>query len=418
MKTTTSHAPNTNIYKYTADIKYALGKEVFDIETTSIRTIAIDNDYNKMNMPMIFITLGVYRTMANRMILNQDKGIFILDIKRCISNSDMPDLYSDYISDKFIYFITGDVDVMKNYDNKNTNIEAVEDELDDDTVVTIGLLSLDHVNKNKRMINGVISGKLSSIMYYLTSHFPILIEPPRNNVVLSNKLIPPINSVSKSLEYLNSLNVFYSTPYRFFIDFDKAYLISSSGKPVKAKGEDIGTVMISVYHYKDDQESKIQGMVTNKHQSLYELYVSSSDCELSDNSLSEKSFSKISATTASGVKIDGDLTTISSDSIITTKTKSVRISNDNNGILGNMIASIDASAVQILVQKTDIDSAVLTMNKEYIIKADDAYGTKKYNGRYLLVRKRELYVRDDDTFTMSVMLLFKKVPENKNTRWV
>jgi len=268
------------------------------------------------------------------------------------------------------------------------------------------------------MINGVINGKLSSVMYYLTSHLPILIEPPRNNVVLSNKVIPPINSVSKSLEYLNSINVFYSTPYRFFIDFDKAYLISSSGRPVKAKGENIGTVIISIYHYKDDQEAKIQGMITNKHQSLYELYANSLDCELSDNSLSEKSFSRISATNASGNKIDGALTSVPSDSIITAKTKSIRIQNDNNGILGNMIASIDASAVQILVQKTDIDSAVLTMNKEYIIRADDAYGTKKYNGRYLLVRKRELYVRDDDTFTMNVMLLFKKVPESENTGWV
>ena len=52
------------------------------------------------------------------------------------------------------------------------------------------------------------------------------------------------------------------------------------------------------------------------------------------------------------------------------------------------------------------------MNKEYIIRADDAYGDETYNGRYLLTRKRELYIRDDNTFTMDVMLLFKKVPNS------
>ena len=404
MRTTTSHEPNTNIYKYTADIKYALGNQVYNIEPTSIRTIAIDSNYDEMNMPMIFITLGVYQSMANRMILNQKTGTFLLDIKRAIANSDMPDLYSDYISDKFIYFITGNIDEDTN------SADIKQDQPDDDTIVTLGLLSLDHVNNNKKTVNGVLNGKLSSIMYYLTSHLPILIEPPKNNVSIVNKIIPPIDSVAKSLRYMNNINVFYSTPYRFFMDFDISYLISSSGKPIKANGENINSIMISIYH-EDDNEAKIQGMTTNKTQSLYEILASSKDCEISDNSLSDKQFSRISATNTSGVRNSIDVSA-STGSIINAKTKTVRILNDNDGLLQNMVSSIDNSAIQLLVQKTDIDSAIFTINKEYLIRAEHAYNTEKYNGRYILSRKRELFIRDDDTFTVNVMLLFKKVSDD------
>ena len=394
---------HTDIYKYTANLTYILDNKVYDIETTSIRTIAIDYDYDKMNMPMIFMTLGIYKSLANIMILNQNTGHFILDIKRCISNSDMPGLYRDYISDKFIYFITGDIDV-------DDTVEISEDAPDDDTTVTLGLLSLDHVNKNKKVVNGIINGKLSSAMYYLTSHLPIVIEPPTNNIMLENTILPPVNSVAKSLEFLNSINVFYNTPYRFFIDFNHAYLISSSGKAVKSKGENIGSVMITINH-DDTAEAKIQGMITNKNQSLYEIYANSKDCEVSDIGLSEKSYRNISATTTSGSFNKATLSTVSKDSGVISKTKTIRVSNDNSGLLDNITASIDQSAIQVLIQKIDIDSSIFTINKEYIIRADGAYNRDTYNGKYLLTRKRELYMRDNETFTMDTMLLFKKVPD-------
>ena len=402
MRTTTVHSPTTDIYKYYASLKYVVENTVYDIDDTSIKTIVIDNNYDELNMPMIFITLGLYKSMANKMILNQQEGTFILDIKRCVANSDMPDLFSDYINDKFIYFIAGEVDQGVDIDIEN--IEAN----DDDTVVTVGLLCLDHVNKNKKTMNGIVNGTLSSLMYYATSHLPILIEPPKNNVTFENKILPPMNSVAKTLKYINSLAVFYPTQYRFFIDFDRSYLISSSGNAIKASDDDITSVLITMYHI-DEPEAKIQGMITNTQQSLYEIYVNSADCELSDDNISEKSFNKITANTDSG-QTSSTLSTANS-SLLTSKTKTIRIGNGNTGLIDNMISSIDTSAIQLLIQKVDIDGSIFTINKEYIIKADNAYNTEKYNGKYLLVRKRELYIRNDDTFTMNIMLLFKKIPK-------
>lgn len=402
MNTTTVMSSNTDLYKYTASVTFIDGSDVYDLETVNIRTIAIDYNYNDLNMPMIFMTLGIYKSLANKMIMKQDSAIFILNIKRAITNSDMPNLYSDYINDKFIYFITGDID-------EGTLVELEEDAPDDDTTVTVGLLCQDHVNKNKKPVNGIIKGNLSSAMYYLTGHLPIVIEPPTNNIALENKIIPPLNSVAKSIEYLNSIHVLYNTPYRFFIDFDQAYLISSSGNGVKVRGDNINTVLITILH-EDEYDAKIQGMTTNKSQELYDVLVSHKDCQLCDNTLSNKSFSKVTATNTSGNSTNATSATKSSSSNVTSKTRTIRVSNDNDGLLQNMVTKMDQSAIQILVQKTDVDSAAFSMNREYIIRAEEAYNTDAYNGRYLLVRKRELYIRDDDTFTVNVMLLLQKVP--------
>lgn len=400
----TSHEPNGTIYRYTADLKYVLNGTVYDIDTPSIKTMAIDRDYINRNMPMVFITLGVYQSLANKMRLNQDTGYFILDIKRCIYNSGNPDLFTNYISDKFIYFIAGDIDI-------DNSVEYKEDEPDENIIVTLGLLSADHVNKNKKIINGVVDGKLSSIMYYVTSGLPVLIEPVKNNVMMKELVLPPLNSVAKALEYLNSVQVFYDTPYIFFIDFDMSYLLSSSGRSVKAKNDTITTVIMNIFHWEDDPESKIQGINTNKGQSVYQIDISSANCEISDNNLSEKLFRKINAANTSGINTSGNIAARSSKSPIVSKSKSVRIGNDNNGLLNHMIHTIDSSAVQIVVQKTDIDPDIFTINKEYHIDAYNAYGSDIYNGRYLLVRKRELYVRDDETFTSNTMLSFKKLPK-------
>lgn len=402
MNTTTVMSSNTDLYKYTASATFIDGSDVYDLETVNIRTIAIDYNYNDLNMPMIFMTLGIYKSLANKMIMKQDSAIFILNIKRAITNSDMPNLYSDYINDKFIYFITGDID-------EGTLVELEEDAPDDDTTVTVGLLCQDHVNKNKKPVNGIIKGNLSSAMYYLTGHLPIVIEPPTNNIALESKIIPPLNSVAKSIEYLNSIHVLYNTPYRFFIDFDQAYLISSSGNGVKVRGDNINTVLITILH-EDEYDAKIQGMTTNKSQELYDVLVSHKDCQLCDNTLSNKSFSKVTATNTSGNSTNATSATKSSSSNVTSKTRTIRVSNDNDGLLQNMVTKMDQSAIQILVQKTDVDSAAFSMNREYIIRAEEAYNTDAYNGRYLLVRKRELYIRDDDTFTVNVMLLLQKVP--------
>ena len=397
------YAPSGNIYKYKVSIKYAIGTDVYDIQDGCVKSVAIDSNYDEMNMPMIFINMRVYQSLINKMIINQHRGVFILNMTRAIVNSDMPDLFSEYINDKFIYFISGEFDrgIFNDEDVPN------EDKGEFYNNISVGLLSYDHVNKNKKSINCVLNGNQTSILSYVTSSLPILIEPPRNNRFFDGLIIPPISSISKTIAYINNIHTIYDTPYRFFIDFDRSYLISSSGRIVKSKNDSIYSIHINIYN-RDTPESMLQGMTIDYRQSLYDIYVSSKDCELSDGSLYEKSFTNINATDASGNTIRSAID-VSQDANVRGKTKDIRIANDNQNMLNNIVSEINNSAIQIMVQKVDIDSSIFTINKEYVIRADSAYGSEDYNGRYILARKRELYIKEDDTYSSNVMLLFRKI---------
>lgn len=400
-----------NIYKYSISLTYVLDDTTINISTEQIKSVAIDSNYKKMNMPMIFITASIHSQHISLMEENQDTGIFILKIKKAIANSNMTDLYIDHINDKFIYFITQDLKEIVNKEDQNQDVDNKDANEREDLYKTVsfGLLSFDCVNKNKKVVNGVVNGNLVSLMYYITGHLPIVIENPTNNVEFSNRYIPPMNSVSKSLEYLNAISVFYNTPYRFFIDFDCAYLLSSSGLSIAKKGDEITTVLIDVKDTEKDS-SLFEGNNISGDKSIYKLLVDTSDCFISDMHISGKSYSNIAATGTSG-KLLKEQVIDTSTLNVNSKTRTIRISNDNYGILDNILSSLNRSSIQLLIQKDDIDSSIITMNKEYIIKADEAYGDNKYNGRYLLTRKRELYIKTDNNFVMDTMLLFEKIPE-------
>lgn len=403
------YKPNSNIYRYTVSMSYLVNDETHIFEPMCIKSIAIDSDYKNANMPMIFVTVSLNKRLIDLMIQNQDSGIIIMNIQRSVTNSDMPDLYEDYINDRFIYFIADDINKIDEIDYADSNA----DREDIYKLISIGLLSLDHVNKNKKEISGVLNGNLASIIFYTIGHYPVLIEPLANNIQIS-RFMPPMNSVSKSLKYLNSLNVFYPTQYRYFMDFDCTYLLSSSGNPVKKKGEDISTVLLEC-RSTFTEESKLQGMIIDEAQSLYKIDCDGIDCELVDNHISEKSYSKINATDTFGANISGQLYNRTDNSIVDEKVRTIRLANNNTGLLNNIITSSDTQSIQFLVQKISLDSSVLTMNKEYIIKADDVYKTEKYNGRYILTRKRDLYIREDDTYVVNTMLLFEKVSTEDNS---
>jgi len=387
---------DATLYLYSADMTFVLDGETYAIETSNITSIIVDHDYVHNNMPMIFCSVTISSELLDLMLENQNTGLVIFNLRRAVANSDMPDLFTDYITDEFIYFITDSSSEMMNegHTYKQT---------------TIGLLSRKCINKNKKLINGVVSGNLTSLMYYVTGHMPVVIEPPTKNIVFENRILPPMNSISKMLSYINSLNVFYDTPYRFYIDFDCAYLLSSSGKAVKKDGEKISTILLNC---KNEYDMAVQskGMYVDESKSLLEIIIDEEDYEIADDHILEKSYSKVTAANASG-KVSSKSINVLDHSNIIEKTRSIRVMNDNDGLLDNIIASANQSAVKIMVQKEFIDSSDLTLNKEYVVKMDEIYNYEDYNGRYLLTRKRDIFIRTDDQFTSTTMLMLDKVSE-------
>jgi hypothetical protein len=332
------------------------------------------------------------------MIENQNAGTILFDMNRSVGNSDVPELFTRYISDEFLYFVTeGDNDKL---DETQTH----------QVTTTIGLLSLNCINNNKKSVSGVVSCNQITMLYYLLSHMPVVIEPPRSNKVIENMILPPVNSIAKMLQYLNSVNTFYTTQYRFFIDFDCTYLLSSSGKAVLKDTDKINTILFVLKNEYDD-DGKTIGMKIDSSKSIYEIFIDEDDYEISDDHISEKSFSKVLATNASGEVFKKDIYTSEESVLVNTKYKSIRLMNDNNTLLDNFASSIKSSSIQFLIEREYIDSSVITPNKEYIIRGDEVYNSEVYDGRYLLTRKRDVFVRDSDTFISSTMMMLSKVSD-------
>ena len=392
------YSPNQNLYLYKANIRYVLNNETIEIDPLNIKSILIDYDYSALNMPMIFVTLNISQELLDVMIENQNSGTILFDMNRSVGNSDVPELFTRYISDEFLYFVTeGDNDKL---DETQTH----------QVTTTIGLLSLNCINNNKKSVSGVVSCNQITMLYYLLSHMPVVIEPPRSNKVIENMILPPVNSIAKMLQYLNSVNTFYTTQYRFFIDFDCTYLLSSSGKAVLKDTDKINTILFVLKNEYDD-DGKTIGMKIDSSKSIYEIFIDEDDYEISDDHISKKSFSKVLATNASGEVFKKDIYTSEESVLVNTKYKSIRLMNDNNTLLDNFASSIKSSSIQFLIEREYIDSSVITPNKEYIIRGDEVYNSEVYDGRYLLTRKRDVFVRDSDTFISSTMMMLSKVSD-------
>lgn len=391
-----------NSYGYQASLKFVFADgEIYNLTAENVMSIVIDSDYIGNNMPMVFLTVHAEDGLLDKIVQEQDTAVAIFDLKKKIFNNDMEGYFTDYISGRFIYIISDDL-------NKDIGLDDDDVENDYDTF-TIGLLNLDHVNKNKRDVNCVVNGKMSSVLYYLTSHLPILIEPIKNNITLTNQFIPPMNSLSKALAYLNNISVFYPTKYRFFIDFDCSYLISSSGKPIQKQGESVTTVMIRLKN-SIQEGTKEGGMWVDTKESMYVVEIDGSDVELYDNHVAPRSYTKINATDTSGTKSNTTLSYSDSLGSVKAKSRNIRIYNDNSGMLSNISSGLESGKIQMMIQKTDTDSSIFTINKEYMVRAEEIYDTDRYDGRYILVRKRELYIKNGDNMRMNVMLLLEKAP--------
>ena len=90
--------------------------------------------------------------------------------------------------------------------------------------------------------------------------------------------------------------------------------------------------------------------------------------------------------------------------------KAVRIlntKNDNSNKIKGIKADMENKINQITLNKYDLDPGVFTPNKRYIIKNYDGHSDK--DGIFLLQKKTEIFIREDDTCSCNVVMEFTKV---------
>lgn len=96
-------------------------------------------------------------------------------------------------------------------------------------------------------------------------------------------------------------------------------------------------------------------------------------------------------------------------------TKVVVTKNDNPNEIKNIKSELETMINQLSVNKYDLDPSVFTPNKKYTVKNYNAHDDK--DGTFILNKKTEIFIREDDTFVCNTMLDFAKIGEeadNKN----
>lgn len=371
----------------------------------SIKSVIIDHNYDVNCMPVIFFRLNLDKSLVDDMIKNQNTNMMIIAISKYDSNDDM-ELEIECIRKKCIYFLTDDVNKMDPVDYNEENEELMRENTY--MPLTVGLLVLDHVNNNKTHCELTAKNTTNyDIVKHITSHMgDMVIEPFYYNDTFEQLILPSKDSVNKALKFLNNNKVFYPTPYRYYQDFNYTYIISSSGAAIDRYDETYTNILIHIEDI-DSTSANVAGLIANRESGSYEVHVNYANTQVYDNTLINKSRTKVRGITSSG-STDVSLTSTASYMKDTYQTQ--RINNDNEHMIENIEADNNTKNFLIYFSKNDLDTDLFTLNKRITIHNIDRY--QEYNGVYLLYRKREVYLREGTSFVMNTMINIRRIDEN------
>lgn len=392
-------------YKYNIQLRYIKQKERISQEISSIhiQSIIIDRDYINNNLPVIFMNISLDKKLIDNMIENSKTNTMVLTIYKYIYKEGKLSTKSKYIQEEMAYFIQDDLNYRASvdYSSKENNDKEIYKN------INIGLMGINSINNNKKTFNTILRNTtMMNAVQYCTSHMNMIIERFNYNDTINQLLIKPQTTVSKTIEYLNGIKVFYKTPYRFFIDFDCGYLLSSSGTSVPRKGESINAILVVIRDPLNDN-ALAEGMLTNYNTKNYQIDVSAADTQVNLNRTTEKVYTAVSSISESG-ESNSQTLNINQSKYSKDKTEIIRTPSSNPNLIQNITASNNQTAATILLNKTNVDGSVFTPNKRYVIK--NYNGHKDRDGDFILTRKRELFLlENENSFSGNVTLGFSQV---------
>ena len=425
-------AESSNAYRYNVSMKYMGGTQDGDILAENIRSVIIDHNYDLNCMPVMYSTVNIDRRMLDDMILHQNEAYILLNIRAYNSSASFGSA-TNCINCKCTYFINDDLSKLDqiNYGSQTTQSENMGQAY---TPTSIGLICIDHINNNKKNCAMVKNeATMQDILQEIMSGFQNLVmEPLEYNDTFEHIIIPSnvSDTINKTLQYLNNLRVFYKTPYRYYQDFNNTYLVSSSGKGYSGGGSSGSTsgsgtsmgnsfggggnsININITDV-DDMSSVLSGIINTLLSSILglggtssgtqQVSVNYSTVEVQDNTLTNKSRNKMRLVQTDTTE-DQDLAVKSG--LTKEAIKSMRLENDNEHMIENIIAYNNSINYLVSFVKNDLDSSIFTINKE--IKINNIQRYHELNGTYLLFRKREIYLRQDDTFILMTSIGLRRI---------
>lgn len=387
------------LYRFTAEASVIIDDRIIDIPMESISSIVINKDYDKSNRPIIYLSFSIQPSLYDDMVFNSETALVNLRIQKKDANTEWS-INEDYIHDVFTYLIDTNPDYYKSIrntdDNANTYING-----------TIALFKKDIIDRIKHLHNDIIKNSTqTSIIRRYTRDINLVMESLTYNATIPSIIIPPMESLTELLGFLNDFHVLYDKKYRYFEDFDTVYLLNQSGKPIHDKDE-YDTVLIDILDTMDSK-NKDGGIDVDTKSRVYIMNVDALYTSMNLNNTQTKEYNKIIGVSSTGdiekLELNGNPSEDDMDKVLLR-----RISNDNMKYLNNIKNEINSSAVVLQITRGELDSSIITPNKEYLVNAYDKY--KEYNGNFLLSYKKELLIKKGTEFISETIIGLRKVME-------
>ena len=392
-------------YNYKIVLKYINSTNIeVEIDSTQIQYILIDKDFENINMPVITIFGSIEKNILDDMIRHSNDNLVTLGIYKYDNTNQNDNITEKYFNDKFIYMLNEDLsrtdklDNPQGIDSKTGNRQYRE--------VTIFLIQQNAINNNRQTINGVYhNASMNSLILQSTNYLGnMLLEPIKYDTRFDQVIIPPIDSITNYIRYLNdNLGVFYDSPYRFFIDFDTTYLVSSSGNAIRARNQYIYTIVIDIREI-DSNISEEPGAYVDLKSGKYTIGIDASKVEYVKNNVTNKIVNKVTVINSKGDVFEQDIED-NKAKVTSTINQIMNISNNDQNVINNISYSVESANVTITIVKNDLDASLFTLNKEYIIN-DPVHDS--YAGHYILLQVKQLFIKQNENFIMSTVLKFKK----------
>ena len=94
-------------YNFSVEMIFLLGTKSYKIASTSVKSILLNYDYDKNNMPIIYVGVRLTTEVYNKMVLNSDKGTVSFRLFKSMDNG-VNSSKSLYIEDNFLYVMSSD----------------------------------------------------------------------------------------------------------------------------------------------------------------------------------------------------------------------------------------------------------------------------------------------------------------------
>lgn len=284
-------------YEYYIDLYYNCMdyKEPKLIDQKNIKSLTIYKEYDKYNMPIATMNLHIDKKFADNIIKNSKTATMIMAVyKYQLDNTAA--IKQLYFKHEFSYLTDDDTNKTEDIDYAKTDSKD-EDREDVYRILKLGLISKKLVDRNLSPNNATIykSSMQNIIVDLLNIGEPLLIEPFTETELVDQLIIPPKESLSKTLDYLNTIRVFYNTGYRFFMDLDNIYLVSKSGKATLRNVDKYATIKFNLSDIGGKEEAILEGFRDDDKTKSYIVDIPTTDIKYGKDNITDKELNGFTA---------------------------------------------------------------------------------------------------------------------------